>query len=251
MRKEINLHGITYLQPLSVGTSEWYYGMDYTSGDLYEAEEIYEEKGKVRGNRLCLVHYPDGTIYEPMPARENLAIGEPVYVRGEDRIAFPAVDFAEGTITIWEVRCEALPAAGHEPAGEQEAAQSPAPVVPQTEDGSRSEASWKHLHKLAELPLSSIDNCYNLRLHVWPLTLSRQPNDGVFELVWPERRSIAVDERESFFYREGDRLYFNRWYEDPDYREETLIRSAATGEVLEQLPGDIQIMPGGELWHLY
>ena len=239
MRKEINLHGITYLQPLSVGASEWYYGMDYTSGDLYEAEEIYEEKGKVRGNRLCLVHYPDGTIYEPMPARENLALGEPVYVRGEDmascepvrdrgegRIAFPAVDFAEGVITIWEVRCEALPAAGHE-------------------------TDEKHLHKLAELPLSSIDNCYNLRLHVWPLTLSRQPNDGVFELVWPERRSIVVDERESFFYREGDRLYFNRWYEDPDYREETLIRSAATGEVLEQLPGDIQIMPGGELWHLH
>ena len=50
---------------------------------------------------------------------------------------------------------------------------------------------------------------------------------------------------------EENRLYFNRWYENPDYREETVIRDIETGDVIEILPGDIHIMPNGELWHLH
>lgn len=33
-------NGITYLEPLA-GSSEWYWGADYASGDLYEAEERF------------------------------------------------------------------------------------------------------------------------------------------------------------------------------------------------------------------
>ena len=83
-----------------------------------------------------------------------------------------------------------------------------------------------------------------------PLTLSRQPNDGTFDLVWPERKTIEISERESFFCREGNRLFFSRWYEDPDYREELVIRDTGTGEILETRPGDIQIMPNGEVWYM-
>ena len=39
--KTINLDGITYIQPVPGATSEWYYGISYEQGDLYEAEEIY------------------------------------------------------------------------------------------------------------------------------------------------------------------------------------------------------------------
>ena len=35
------------------------------------------------------------------------------------------------------------------------------------------------------------------------------------------------------------------------FREGTIIRSASTGEILERLPGDIHIMPNGDLWHLW
>ena len=47
----------------------------------------------------------------------------------------------------------------------------------------------------------------------------------------------------------GERIYFTAWYEDPDYREETIVRSLK-GEILDRFPGDIRIMPGGEKWHL-
>ena len=38
------------------------------------------------------------------------------------------------------------------------------------------------------------------------------------------------------------------WYEDPDYREETLVRSAQDGTILERFSGDIRIMPNRERW---
>ena len=67
-------------------------------------------------------------------------------------------------------------------------------------------------------------------------------------MIWPEKISFAINDRESFNFREGDDLYFNIWYEDPDYRAETLVRSLRDGAILERLPGDIRIMPNGERW---
>jgi len=40
------------------------------------------------------------------------------------------------------------------------------------------------------------------------------------------------------------------WYEDPDYREETVVRSVQDGTVLDRYPGDIRIMPNGEKWRI-
>ena len=102
--------------------------------------------------------------------------------------------------------------------------------------------------EIARLPLSTVKNCYNLLLHTSPLSLTRQPNDGTFEIAWPEQVSFAINDREALSFRDGDKLYFNIWYEDPDYREETLVRSLQDGMILEKLPGDISIMPNGERW---
>lgn len=210
--KEFDLNGITYLRPLE-GTAEWYYALDYPTGDLYEAEEIYDMRKTVNGSSLYLIHYPDGEVLKPLESRQNVVIGEPVY--DEQEICFAAVDFEAGEIRICRFSC-----------------------------------ALRVLDTAAVLPLDSVKDCYNLRLHVHPLTLSRQPNDGTFDLVWPERKTIEVSERESFFYRDGDRLFFSRWYEDPDYREELVIRDAETGDILKTSPGDIQIMPNGEVWYM-
>jgi hypothetical protein len=95
-----------------------------------------------------------------------------------------------------------------------------------------------------------VKDCYNLRLHEHPLTLTRQANNGVLEVIWPVRKDILINKTESFFYREDNKLYFGAWYEDPDYREETIIRDVESGEVIEKLPGDVTVMPDGQLWHL-
>ena len=40
--KRIETQGIYCIEPLD-GSREWYWGMDYTGGDLYEAEELFRQ----------------------------------------------------------------------------------------------------------------------------------------------------------------------------------------------------------------
>lgn len=207
--KTIDLHGITNMELVRGGTGEWYWATDYIHGDLYEAEELFHMGHPVQSNSLYLIHYPDGTVYEPVPAVTGQYLGCPVYDNGA--VALLAVNFPEGVIRILRFR-----------AGETQ-------VVEQ-------------------LPLSVVKNCYNLMLHTSPLSLTRQPGDNTFELVWPEQVRFAIKERETLNFRDGDKLYFTVWHEDPDYREETVVRSAQGGTILDRFPGDIRIMPNGDKW---
>lgn len=207
--KTIDLNGITNMEPVRGGTDEWYWSTDYVHGDLYEAEELFHMGHPVQSNRLYLIHYPDGVVYEPVPAVDGQYLGCPVYDNGS--VALLAVHFPEGIIRILRFR-----------AGETQ--------------------------EIEQLPLSAVKNCYNLMLHTSPLSLTRQPGNHTFELVFPETVRFKIEERETLNFREGDKLYFTVWYEDPDYREETVVRSVYDGKVLDRFPGDIRIMPNGELW---
>ncbi|MBQ8995974.1 MAG: hypothetical protein IJ091_09175 [Oscillospiraceae bacterium] len=215
--KTINTHGITYIEPVSGGTPEWYYGISYEHGDLYEAEEVFRSGEPVRGNSLCLIHYPGGEIFWPIPKETGMYTEKPVYL--EEKIYLLNVDFPHGWIRIFCFGCKS-----HEVALFQ------------------------------ELPLSSVKNCYNLQLHSSPLSLTRQGEEDMFEIIWPERISFPMDPHESFFLRDGERLYFSKWYEEgegPEYRywEETVIRDLG-GNLLETMPGNLQVMPNGEVWYL-
>lgn len=208
--KSIDIRGIPNMEPVRGGTDEWYWATDYIHGDLYEAEELFRDGHPVKSNRLYLIHYPDGTVYEPVPPVDEQYLGYPVYDGG--MVALLAVNFAEQVILILRFS---------------------------RQEGTR---------EITRLPLSEVKDCYNLILHTAPLSLTRQPNDGTFELIWPERASFAVSSRESLCFRDGDKLYFNIWHEDPDYREEMLVRALPDGRILERFPGDIRIMPNGERW---
>ena len=207
----IDLHGMTNMELVRGGTDEWYWSTDYIHGDLYEAEELFRMGHPVRSNRLYLIHYPDGTVYEPVPALAGQYLGYPVYDNGA--VALLAVNFPKSIIRILRFQ-----------------------------PGETTE--------IARIPLSAVPNCYNLMLHTDPLTLTRTPGDGTFELVWPEQIRFPIEERESLNFRDGDKLYFTMWYEDPDYREETVVRSVQDGTVLDRYPGDIRIMPNGEKWRI-
>lgn len=210
--KRIDIRGMTNMELVRGGTDEWYWATDYIHGDLYEAQEMFRDGHPVKSNRLYLIHYPYGTVYEPVPPVDGQYLGYPVYDGGT--LALPAVNFAEQVIRILRF-------------SRQEGAQ-----------------------EIARLPLSDVKDCYNLILYTSPLSLTRHPNDGTFELNWPERASFAVGSRESLSFRDGDRLYFNIWYEEPDYREEVLVRALPDGRILERFPGDIRIMPNGERWFI-
>ena len=140
---------------------------------------------------------------------EGQYIGCPIYDNGA--VALLAVNFQEGMIRILRFQ-----------AGETQ--------------------------EVEQLPLSAVRNCYNLMLHTNPLSLTRQPGDHIFELVWPEQLQFEIGERETLNFRDGDKLYFTVWYEDPDYWEETVVRSLYDGKILDRFSDDIRIMPNGEKW---
>ncbi len=214
--RTIDTGGITYIAPVPEGTAEWYYGLSSGNGDLYEAEEVFRAGHAVKGNRLCLIHYPDGQVFLPFREEEGTYFESPVFLDGQ--IYILKVDFVNAKIFIYRFGCSSHCA-----------------------------------DILAEIPLSAVRNCYNLKLHTAPLCLTRQGDEGLFEIVYPEKAGFEMDPHESFFLREGGKLYFNKWYEEgegPEYRyfEETVVRDL-DGNVIETLSGDIRVMPDGEWWH--
>ena len=210
--KRIVTNGITNLESLD-GSSEWYWGADYASNDLYEAEELFRSGHAVDKNRLILIHRLEGKVYEPVCTKPGQYLGRPVYHDGQ--IVLLLVDFPKEEIRILTFH---------------EAEETTEP--------------------LAVLPLSIVADCYNLMLEASPLMLTRSAHDNQFQIIWPERRDFAIEDHEFFEFLERNRLYTSVWYEDPDYREELLVRDYDTGELLERIPGSLRQMPGGQKWLL-
>ncbi|MBR0373402.1 MAG: hypothetical protein IJH91_02605 [Mogibacterium sp.] len=211
--KTLDLNGITYIEPVTGGAPDWYWGESFEHGDLYEAEEVFRAGGTVEGRHLCIIHYPDGAVYWPVPKQPGTYPDNPVYWNGD--IYLLNVIFPEDKLQILRFRCD-----------------------------TRTTELFK------EFPLSLAKDCYNLRLDPDPLTITRQRcGTNEFEILWPEQVAFYMQDTESFFLREGDRLYFSCWYEDPDYRDTVNVRNLQ-GELLEQLDGDLRVMPNGEVWWL-
>ncbi|MBQ4240534.1 MAG: hypothetical protein II672_05450, partial [Oscillospiraceae bacterium] len=205
--------GACFITRVSEENNEWFFSIDNPGGDLYEAEEIFRLKGEVEGTTLQLFRYPSGEKFVPVPKKNGICLENPVMHDG--KISILAVDFVRRRITIKGFDC-----ADH--------------TVTVT----------------AEMSLDETEDCYNLMLHEHPLTLTRQPNDGMFHIIWPERISFPIGNRESFYHRDGNELYFSRWFEDPDYREETVIRDVNSGKIVSVFPGSMYVMPDGDKWFL-
>lgn len=213
MMKFIETNGITYLEELDAGAG-WYWGTDYACGDLYEAEEVFSKGMRFEPNRLIFVHYPEGTVVEPIKAQEMQYFGRPVYMDGT--IYMLLVNFEEKMIRIFRYT--------------------------NGEDA---------LFLVQELPLSEVKDCYNLGLESGPhLMLRRQGWENRFQIVWPEKAEFAIGNRESFAFREGDKLFFSEWKEEPEYSEEVVVREYPTGKVIEKIPGVALTMPNGQRWIL-
>lgn len=209
---KIATHGITYIEPLD-GSCEWYWGSDYTHGDLYEAEEAYHGHHPVYCNRLVFVHYPDGRVVEPMKGKMGQYFGRPISYCGKVQILL--ADFPKSSLRIFQY-----------------------------------DDITDQVAETAALPLTEVENCYNLMLKQSPLMLVRQANDEKFQIIWPETVEFDIGETETFVERKGDQLYFCRWYEDPDYREEVVVRKYPAGEIAEVIPGSWTAMPNGQVWIL-
>lgn len=197
------------------GTADWYYckeGKDSLC-DLYEAEEIAKAGKPFSGMNCHLIHYPEGTVHSPFELKENVYVETPVWEQG--LLYFLAVDFSQKEIQIYSYTPEE-----------------------------------RALKQLARLPLDIVKDCYNLMLRVSPVMLCRDGNEGVLELIWPEKKTFSMEETESFLFRDEDTMYFSQWEEAPDYREYVICRDFASGRQKERSPGCLCRLPGGVYWRL-
>lgn len=192
------------------GIDGWYYGLNYTCGDLYDAEEIYRSGSALEASTLVLIRYPDGEVVS-LTAGPGRCWGKPVGCGGW--IYTLLVDFPAGAIEI-----------------------------------GRRTGDMREGETLVSIPLGSVEDCYNLMLESSPPMLTRSSGDA-FEIVWPERVRLNVGSNESFMGKHGEKLYFSAWYEDPDYREEVIVRDF-DGTVLERFQGALWELPGGQTWVL-
>ncbi|MBQ6567442.1 MAG: hypothetical protein IJL80_10325 [Treponema sp.] len=222
--QRISTGGIGWLEELE-GSTGWLWGSDYTSGDLYEAEELYRSGHRINKNRLIFVKAGDGAVCEPLKAADGQYFGRPCFYEG--RFIVLLADFPAGELRLMAVQPEG------------EASES-------TGGGAPGDAGRADI--LAVIGLSGIKDCYNLLPQISPLMISRQEAE-LFQLVWPFKAEFAIAPQESFCFRDGERLFFSKWFEDPDYREEVVVR-ALDGTVLEQYPGSLRDGPDGQKWLL-
>lgn len=211
--KRIETQGITYIEPLDGSRGEWYWGTDYASGDLYEAEELFRDGHPVNQNKLIFVHYPDGRAVQPIAAKQGQYFGRPIFYQG--KITILLVDFPAGIIDVTQF-----------------------------------DDALGQVSTLAEIPLSTVEDCYNLMLKTEPLMLTRAGMDNKFQIIWPESAAFQTDGRGAFLFRSGEDLYFSSWEENPEYREETIVRNMRTGEIIDRIPGAMMFMPDGQRWVL-
>jgi len=209
--KRIDTQGITFIEPLE-GSREWYWGMDYTSGDLYEAEELFRDGRPVNQNKLVLIHYPDGRVVQPVTAGSGQYLGRPIFYEG--KIILLRADFPAGEIAILQYD------------------------------------TIDQVSVLAAIPLTDVKDCYNIMLKRRPLMLTRQGSEDKFQILWPEKVEFAIGATEAFDFRMDEKLYFSSWHEDPSYREEVLVRDIRSGEIIERIPGSMTVMPDGQIWLL-
>ena len=210
--KIIPTNGIYNFQEIP-GSTCWYWCCDYASGDLYEAQELFESRHPVNSNRLLLIRYPEGEVVEPIRGEAGQYFGSPAWEDGKVYILM--VDFPRKTISLFQY-----------------------------------DHDLGKTTLTAEIPLGAVKDCYNLMLAQSPLMMIRQGAENDFQVVWPEKADFALENTESFTCREGELLYFSRWYEDPDYREEVVVRHFPNGEIRELIPGVLMEMPDGQKWIL-
>ena len=174
---------------------------------------MFNNNHEIRSNILLFVSYPSGKVIEPIKSQNGQYFGRPIYY--DNHIIILLVDFNNQLIKLEQYN----------------------EITSVTEN-------------ITSIPLSEIKDCYNLLLHTSPLMLTRQGNEGNFEIIYPNKIQFPIGNNEAFYFKKNNKLYFSAWFEDDEYREEVIIRDINTGKILEKKPGSITVMPDGQTWLL-
>ncbi len=196
------------LEPLE-GTENWYWSM---AGKDVEtvlcADEIDQSSA---GTRLYLIHYPEGTVYEPLPQQELFYMAQPVWDQG--RIGILALDRKESQLLIYA-------------------------FLPET-------GKLELLDAFSQDILPDLYGSVNVKAS--PLMIVYEDCNGITQMLWPQKRILSEDELETFICQEGKNLYFTVYDEESDENRFN-VREVDTGETIATYRGTPHLMPDGSVW---
>jgi len=206
--------GFEDIYPLKVEESDsWYVGHWTPCSEAYEVPDF---QNKYPGTRLYFFQYPSGKVFEPIKQEQNVFLERPVYEQKNNSFGIVRYDFNKQLIQV---------------------------LVFKPDDSS--------VETLTELPFAKVKDLENIRLIISPFALVKHDvqNDAV-QFLWPEEKHYQFEQNESLDFQGDGKLYLSKWMEDPDYREEIIVRDAESGKILERSPGYLIRMPDGSIWKM-
>lgn len=191
-------------------TAQWLFGHWSLCSESYEVPDF---NGEYPGTRLYIFHL-DGTVHEPLKQEKNVFLERPVYNRQNDSFGIIRYDFNLQMIQALEYR-----------------------------------ASAQELITLVELPMSIVENLVNVRIIQHPFMLVKyEVHEDYADFLWPFEKRLHFEENEMMDFVHAGKIYSSKWIEDPEYREEIIVRDLHSGEMIERKPGYIAAMADGSIW---
>lgn len=190
------------------GTDKWFYCQIPNS--VYP-DDLLDTNYEFEGTRLILLNI-QGEMYEPIKKEKNVCLSEPFYNIDEDKFLVIRTDFNKQTIELIKFSTN----------------QNDAEVI-------------------FDMLLENGGDLINLKVIRNSNILGKYEGEN-FKMFYPKNMLVSLEENESIYAVNNDKFICSKWIEDPEYREEIIIRNIFDGEITDRKPGYSEIMPNGELW---
>lgn len=195
------------------GTDSWYYAQWTPCSEAYEVPDF---KNKYPGTKLYIFEYPSGKVFEPIEQEKNVFLESPVYEHSDCSFGIIRYDFNKKVIQVLIFKPECF-----------------------------------SVKVITEIPFSQDEDMVNIRLVTSPFALVKHDvQSDTIDFIWPKEMHIQFEKNEALQFQDEGKLYTSKWIEDPDYREEIIIRCSSSGEILERSPGFLRRMPDGVIWKM-
>lgn len=190
------------------GSDKWFYCQ--IPNGVYP-DDLLETGYKFDGTCLMMINI-QGEIYEPVKREENVFVSEPFYNIDEDKFLVITIDFNKQVIELIKFSTS----------------QNDAEVI-------------------FDMALKNGGDLINLIVIRNSDIFGKYEGEN-FKMFYPKNMLVFLEKNESIYAVNDDKFICSKWIEDPEYREEIIIRNISDGEITDRKPGYSEIMPNGELW---
>lgn len=190
------------------GSDKWFYCQIPNS--VYP-DDLLETDYEFEGTQLIMLNI-QGEMFEPIKREKNVCLSQPYYNVDENKFLVIRSDFNNQVIQLIKFST----------------ALNDASVI-------------------FEMPLKNGKDMINLSV-VSNSDIFAKYDDEKFQIFYPYDTSFCLEEHESVFAVNNDKFICSKWFENPDYKEEIIIRSIPDGKIIDRKLGYSEIMPNGELW---